>query len=294
MATAKRHLTRRDRPRSIEDRIERHYQRLPASERRLADVILDFPGDIASYSATELAGLAGVSKAAATRFFRRLGFANYGEARSQARAAQEWGSPLYLLAKGAASGDVGRRLEAHLQDNLRLLSRTFENLDSSELEVIVEAIASARRVWLLGFRNGHVLASYARSQLVLVRDNVHLLPMGSEALAEDLASVSEGDLLIVVGVRRRLRHLQQAMRHARAAGAAILYIADPTVGETARLADWTIRCEVRSISLFDSYVAVFGIVHLLCTAVAEKTGERGRARLKRVERLHEKLVEFRR
>ena len=45
-------------------RIRVHYQGLPPSERKLADLILDFPGDIAGYSATELADLAGVSNAA--------------------------------------------------------------------------------------------------------------------------------------------------------------------------------------------------------------------------------------
>ena len=59
--------------RSTISRIRVHYQSLPPSERKLADLILDFPGDIAGYSATELAHLAGVSKAAATRLFQRLG-----------------------------------------------------------------------------------------------------------------------------------------------------------------------------------------------------------------------------
>lgn len=294
MAAAKRHGKPGNGVRSIEDRIEQYYQRLPDSERRLADVILDFPGDIASYSATELAALAGVSKAAATRFFRRLGFASYSEARRQAREIQEWGSPLYLQSQQARTGGGDSRLEAHLQDNLRLLTRTFDNLRAEDLEKIVDAILGARRVWLLGFRNSYILAGYACAQLVLVRDDVHLLPVGGEALAEYLAGIGPDDLLLAVGVRRRLRRLQQAMQHAREAGARIVYLTDPSVGETARLADWTLRCEVRGASLFDSYVAAMSVLHLLCTVVAERAGEPGRARMKRVEKLHEKLAEFRR
>ena len=42
-------------------------------ERRLAEFVLDFPGDLASYNATELATLAGVSNATVTRFIKRLG-----------------------------------------------------------------------------------------------------------------------------------------------------------------------------------------------------------------------------
>lgn len=46
---------------------------LPATERRLAEFVLDFPGDLASYTGAELAELASVSKATVSRFVRRLG-----------------------------------------------------------------------------------------------------------------------------------------------------------------------------------------------------------------------------
>ena len=40
---------------SLLSRIRDHVQKLPPTERRLADFILDFPGEISSYSASELA-----------------------------------------------------------------------------------------------------------------------------------------------------------------------------------------------------------------------------------------------
>ncbi|MDH3379196.1 MAG: MurR/RpiR family transcriptional regulator, partial [Gammaproteobacteria bacterium] len=61
-----------DAPRtSFESRIREQYDALPASERKIADLILEFPGDVAAYSATELAALANSSKAAITRLIRR-------------------------------------------------------------------------------------------------------------------------------------------------------------------------------------------------------------------------------
>ena len=54
---------------------------MPESERRIADLILEFPGEIAAYSATELAKISGGSKAAVTRLVQRLGFASFDEAR---------------------------------------------------------------------------------------------------------------------------------------------------------------------------------------------------------------------
>ena len=46
-------------PGSFEARIRDQYARLPKSERKIADLILEFPGEVAAYSATELADLAG-------------------------------------------------------------------------------------------------------------------------------------------------------------------------------------------------------------------------------------------
>ncbi|XOT94799.1 MurR/RpiR family transcriptional regulator, partial [Alcaligenes pakistanensis] len=71
---------------------------LSPSERRLAEFALDFPGDLAGYSASELASLAHVSNATVTRFIRRLGYSNYEAARKQVRSEKKAGSPLLLAA----------------------------------------------------------------------------------------------------------------------------------------------------------------------------------------------------
>ena len=64
-------------------------------ERKLAEFVLDFPGDLASYAANELASLAGVSNATVTRFIKRLGYLHYEDARRQVRQERGTGSPLF-------------------------------------------------------------------------------------------------------------------------------------------------------------------------------------------------------
>ena len=277
---------------AIVSRIRRHYEELPPSERRLADLILDFPGEIAGYSATELAQLAGVSKAAATRLVRRLGFSSYEEARRSARDAQQWGSPLYLLDKEITPGGLESQLKVHLERDIENMVRTFGGLDAGQLDQIVERLASARRIWLMGYRNSHYLAAYARWQFIQVRDDVQLLPLGGETLAEYLASMTGDDVLVAIGFRRRVPELRRAMKVAADNGVAILYLTDPTVGDTARSATWTLRCEVRGAGLFDSYPAAMSLLQFLSVAMVRKTGEAGRARLKNIEYLHEDLREF--
>jgi DNA-binding MurR/RpiR family transcriptional regulator len=278
-------------PRSLQARIQEQYAVLPGSERKVADLILDFPGEVAAYSATELAQLAGASKAAVTRLIRRLDYASFEEARRAARDAQTWGSPVYLLSKDADRGAFDARVQNHIEQDVRNITRTFEGIDEGTLEAIVDAIAGARRVWLFGHRNSHYLAGYLRWQLIQVRGDVHILPAPGETLAEYMAELRPDDLLVVLGFRRRIPDVERAMDSAAAAGVPVLLITDPT----ARLgsgATWTVRCEVRGEDLFDRYSAAMSFLHFLAVAVVARTGAAGRRRLALIEGRHEDLDAF--
>jgi DNA-binding MurR/RpiR family transcriptional regulator len=115
---------------SLADRILERYDDLSRSERRLADRLLENPRDLATYSATELAGHAGVSKASAARLFKRLGYRNFREARRldrQAGNASDIAS-VHLTANVAALSGHAGDLGLHLTSDLQNLIRTTEAL----------------------------------------------------------------------------------------------------------------------------------------------------------------------
>jgi DNA-binding MurR/RpiR family transcriptional regulator len=278
-------------PVSVESRIKASYDGLPESERRIADLILEFPGEMAAYSATELAKLSGGSKAAVTRLVQRIGFANYDEARRAARDAQSWGSPLYLMTRDTKRAGFSARVRAHIEQDVSNISLTLEGLRGDSFNEMVEAVCKARRVLLLGYRNSHYLAGYARWQIIQGRGDVYLLPAAGETIAEEIADFTAEDVLIVVGFRRRVSQVPQAMAAAAAAGTRILYITDRAAAPSPH-ATWTVPCAVRGMDLFDRYAAAMSLLHFLCVAIVEKLGKTGRARLQRIETLHEDLHDF--
>ena len=278
--------------RSTVARIRSHYQSLPPSERKLADLILDFPGDIAGYSATELAELAGVSKAAATRLFQRLGYASFEEARRAAREEQARGSPLYLVSQSPEPGSLDAKLKRHLEHDLANMRHTFEALDGHKLEQIVEELLKARRLWLLGYRNSGFLTAYGRWQFMQVREQVHLLQSGTETLAEQLVDLQPDDLVVVLGFRRRPSQLRVALKSIHAMGVPMLYITEPAVGATINYATWVLHAEVAGAGTFDSYPAALSLIHLLSVSMVDKAGRQGRQRLKQIEELHDDLSDF--
>jgi DNA-binding MurR/RpiR family transcriptional regulator len=276
---------------SVESRIKASYAELPESERRIADLILEFPGEMAAYSATELAGLSGGSKAAVTRLVQRIGFSNYDEARRAARDAQSWGSPLYLMARETKKTGFSARVRQHIEADIRNISVTLEGLRGDAFNEMVEAVCKARRIYLLGYRNSHYLAGYARWQIIQGRGEVYLLPAAGETIAEEIADFTPEDVLIAIGFRRRVPQVPQAMAAAAAGGARIVYITDWAAPPSPH-ATWTIPCAVRGMDLFDRYAAAMSLLHFLCVAIVEKLGAPGRAHLQRIENLHEELHDF--
>ena len=138
-------------------------------------MILSFPGQVASYSATELAALAGVSKAAASRLVRKLGFDTFEAMRHCARTSQRWGSPHYLNTAASESRTFEEAVRAHVACETENIRATLSGLSATVAEA-VEALAHAPRVGCLGFRRSRVVADYLRWALVQVRRDVRAHP----------------------------------------------------------------------------------------------------------------------
>lgn len=281
----------------VDSRILNVYERLPAGERRVADVVLACQGDLASYSASELAETAGVSKATVSRLFQRLGYERFTEARRQAREyALAWGSPL-SVDTGDQQHDRGRAaspdlVSRHLTRDLQNLARTFEALPSETLEEAALLLERAEDVTVLGFRNSHALAEYACGVLTTVRPNVRLAPRSSLDVAADAAGLSDRDAVLAVGLRRRpllFRRLVESLHRRRVP---IILVTDPTASAAAQYATVVLRCHNWGSGMFDSCAAAISMLNLLCSRTAARLGSAARRRLAAVEDMHQDLEDL--
>jgi DNA-binding MurR/RpiR family transcriptional regulator len=277
---------------TLEQRVHGTYDQLPPAERKLADLVLDFPGDLAAYSATELADLAGVSKAAATRFFHRLGFASFDEARRQARGARDRGSPVYLASAGRSRADLAQEVADFGREEAAAIERTLARLDRETVDRIARLLVSARRVMVIGFRNSHYLAGYMRGLLGQVRTDVQLVPAAGEAPGDRLAGLDGSDAVVVVAMRRRVGQIGRIMQAMHGRGVPVVLITDPTARGLPALAGEAIICDTETSHLFDSYAPAMTVIRLIAVESARLQGAAGRKQLKAVEQLHEALEDL--
>ncbi|MDK1388258.1 MurR/RpiR family transcriptional regulator [Sinorhizobium sp. 8-89] len=275
--------------RSFLTRVRDVLPELHPAERRLGDFVCDFPGEIASYSAQELAALAHVSKATVSRFIQRLGYENYEAARRHARADKQTGSRLFLATATDSAGE--QSVAAHVAQGVANLEATFLAIAESQINAASEAILKARKVWVIGFRASHSFATYLQWQLTQVIENIAAIPGGGQTMGEHLVSFSDEDVVIVFGLRRRIALMDSLLAQVEKSGAKLLYITDEGVPFLSP-AEWHFRCQTLAPGPLFNHVSVMALCHLLTTRCIEIAGVAGRNRLRGIEALNDALEEL--
>ncbi|MFD0982748.1 MurR/RpiR family transcriptional regulator [Tropicimonas aquimaris] len=276
---------------SLLRRIHEAYAALPDSERRVADTILNAPAEMPVWTATELAGHAQVSNATVSRLVQRLGYRSFEQARQDARTLRETGSPLFMK-ETSARGTGGEPHADLLRTEAGLIEATLARLDASALREASRAIAGARQVRLMGFRNSRFLSDYLTAQLAQLRHDVAPLGLYGQTIAEGIAGLGPQDIAVVVGFRRRPARFSQIIRLIAERQSRVILIADKSLREAPAFATWTFTCSVETPLPIDSYVGALTLMRMLATETAAELEDRGIHHLNEVETLRETLGEL--
>ena len=271
---------------------------LHPSERKLADTILSFPGEIASYSATELAQLANVSNATVTRFVRRLGYDSFDQARQAARLTQQSGAAVFQATPQRDDPDAA--LLTQIAQGRVNVESSFAAIAQAEIDDLADAILQAGRVWIVGFRTAQAFAVYLGAQIGQIVPHVTILPQAGQTLAESLGSIRPGDVVVVFALRRIVRNLPGLCREISQSAARAGLItdlvpeagADQTPVEAALQPVWRMRVQTHAPGPLFNHAAVLTLCHVLATRCLERSGPEGRKRLLAIEALHDSLQEF--
>ncbi len=253
---------------SFLDRVRAILTALPASERRLAQFTLDFSGDLSSYTASELAGLAQVSNATVTRLIQRLEYANYEAARKQIRTERKDESqptPSQPLSAGEAA------LNAHLQESYSKLSNTYRHLSHSVLQEASLAISHARQIWVLGLQANYFLAGHFYWHLSKIIPGVRLIPGPGQTLSDYLADISSQDVIIIFDLVPRTAQLPDVISRLEMRCPEIVHITDQDYKERPR-ARWPLPCQAGFEQQPDNSVAAASLSHLLLCEVLKLGG----------------------
>jgi DNA-binding MurR/RpiR family transcriptional regulator len=271
-------------------RIQERFEKLSPSERKLAALLLDRQDDVLTYSATEMAELAGVSKATAARLFRSLGYSDFNEVRLQAREERNRTAPFHQYQAVTAEPRGARSIGAHLQAEVAALTRTFEELRSDKLSLAADMIADAPRVWLLGLGLEEGLIRQARLLLARLRPDVQVLGLQPGAWGEDLALTGPRDALVVVTTQVRPRILRPILDYARTTRMQVVTLTDPVGALWAnRVSSVVLTCHPAGPGAGATATVFASMLRLLATAAAERIGRQAAQRADLIAEIHDEL-----
>ena len=151
---------------------------------------------------------------------------------------------------------------------------TMEELDPQSFEGAVDAIVSARKIYLIGVRSSASLTMFLHFYFNLIFDNVVMVSANTASeIFESLLRVGEEDVVLGVSFPRYSSRTVQAMSFARDRGATTISITDSEASPLAAISKYTLKARSDMASFVDSLVAPLSLVNALLVAVSRKKND---------------------
>ncbi|WP_017241219.1 MurR/RpiR family transcriptional regulator [Streptomyces sp. SS] len=241
-------------------------QRLTPTQRRIAHCMVRRAGDVPFLSSVELAELAGVSQPSVTRFAVALGFDGYPALR---RHLREVAPPEPGGAEDEQGNEYQQAVLAEIE-NLKHLAGLLA--DPAPVERAGRLLAGSRPLPVLGLR---AASSQARGFAYFagkVHPDVRLLDEGGSMLTDrvDAAVRAGATALLCFALPRHPREVVEALEYARAAGLAVVTVAESAFAPVAAHSDLLIPAAVGTGLAFDTACAPMMLGRVLLEAMADE------------------------
>ena len=259
-------------------------------QKRIAKYIIENYDKAAFMTASKLGATVGVSESTVVRFAMELGYEGYPELQ---KAMQEMVvNRLTAVQRIEVTNDrIGNQdvLNMVLQSDMEKLRQTAEIVSREDFRQAVDAILSARRVFIIGVRSTAPLAEFLGYYLSQMLDNVRIVTTsGTSAVFEQIISAGRQDAVLAFSFPRYSTSTAQGAEYCRSKGARVIGITDSMASPLGRSCDHVLLAKSDMISLVDSLTAPLSIVNALLVAIAARREKELEQKFSELESVWEK------
>lgn len=255
--------------------IQENMSTFSKGQKRIANYILESYDKAAFMTASRLGKTVSVSESTVVRFAAELGYDGYP---SMQRSLQKMiRNRLTSVQRIEVSNDrIGDKdlLSSVLQSDIEKIRLTLEEVDRQSFDRAVDAIVSARKIYIMGVRSSASLATFLSFYFNLIFDNVISVAANTASeVFETMLRVGAEDVVIGVSFPRYSSRTVQAMNFARDRGATTIAITDSEASPLAPISNYTLKARSDMASFVDSLVAPLSLVNALLVAVSRKKND---------------------
>ena len=250
--------------------IQENMSTFSKGQKRIANYILESYDKAAFMTASRLGKTVSVSESTVVRFAAELGYDGYP---AMQKALQEMVlNRLTAVQRIEVSSErLGEQdiLSTILQSDMDKLRVSMECIDRTAFAGAVDALLSARRVYILGVRSSAALAEFFGYYLNYMFEDVRVVTGASESeMFEKIVHVAPQDAVVGISFPRYSTATSKALQYCASAGAQVIALTDCETAPIAQSADYLLTAKSDMVSLVDSLVAPMSLINALIVAVA--------------------------
>ena len=259
-------------------------QELTKTEHRIAEFISSNTEAFLFMGITQLSEALQVSEATVSRFARHVGCSDFKELKKVVMEQAAVQGPAAKLA-GTLLGEDEEFPESWLKRQQLYLEKTMEGLDREEFRRAVEALASARRVFLHGKNASGPLASLLRFRLRRLGIQASLIPSGGSEVFEGLSQAETGDLVVMFSFSKVSSEGRAILDYRREAGYQTLAFVSRRYIPREERADLNLFVYRGEEQEYHSSAAAAAVADALVVALSRRLGAESGKKLDRLQKL---------
>ncbi|MBE5912495.1 MAG: MurR/RpiR family transcriptional regulator [Pseudobutyrivibrio ruminis] len=253
-------------------KINENYGRMSKGQKLLANYIIDNFDKAVFLTAAKLGDIIGVSESTVVRFASFIGYKGYPEFQQaleeMVRTKLNTTDRIELTNGGIEQNGV---LRSVLSADALKVKNTMESIDEAAFENAVEAINSARRIYIVGLRTCAPLASFLAFYLNMIFDNViNLQTSSTSELFEQMIHISEEDCIIGISFPRYSMRTLKALEFANNRRANVVTITDSIHSPMNLYSSCNLIAESGMHYVVDSLVAPLSVINALIVELCNR------------------------
>ncbi len=271
-------------PENFQTKIEKVYKGLSKGHKKIADFILNNYEKASFMTAAKLGKTVGVSESTVVRFASNIGFDGYPEFQKYLQEMVKNHLTSVQRMAVATNFEGSDFIDRAFASDIEMIKSTREGLSKEAFLKSVEAINSAKKIYILGIRSSAAIASFAAFYFKFLNDNVVLVDTAaSSELFEQMFRITSNDVCIAISFPRYSNQTVKALTFAKDRGATIISITDSEMSPIAPFATHLLLAKSNMVSFVDSLTAPLSLVNALIAACAKEKSEEVSSNLKALE-----------
>jgi DNA-binding MurR/RpiR family transcriptional regulator len=189
------------------------------------------------------------------------------------------------------NADTAAILQRVMLTDAKNIESLIPQIPIPDFERAVELLINAPSVYIIGLRASAPMALNFGIGLRQIRPNCHMLRPDLGDLVDQVASISEGDVLFSICFGRYMRDTLTCMEYARRMKATVITVTDTPLSPAAKRADLAFVVRY-GVWFYGASTALFSLLNALMMAVLLRQGAKAQQRLEQVDRIIDQFQIF--